>query len=314
ETVYRAFALRVSWEATFLCFFAGAFVLSASHAFVRISRKSGERQTHWYRSLLATLSDVLQSVKTFKAMGRDQVAEEVLSLETRELRGALRLQVFAEAGLDGAQETLLARVIVGGIYIAVVTAVPPATIVFMALVLGQTLRRFGQVQKQYQKMLGCESAYWALERTIAEATAQAEQTSGTESVTLTKGIEFDSVTFAYGDNRILDNVSFTMAAGDITCLVGDSGSGKTTIADLLIGLVAPLQGTVRIDGHDLANLDARKWRRSIGYVPQDNLLLHDTILHNVTLGEPGLTRTDAETALRAAGAWDFIERLPDGTH
>ncbi len=118
--------------------------------------------------------------------------------------------------------------------------------------------------------------------------------------------------FAYGDHRILDNVSFSIPAGVITCLVGDSGSGKTTIADLVIGLITPESGTIRVDGHDLAALHVHSWRHSIGYVPQENLLLHDSILHNVALGDPSLKREDAEHALKIAGAWDFVSRLPDG--
>ncbi len=312
-TVYTAVAVLVSWQATVLCFVAGVAVLSASHVFVRIAHRAGDKQTHWYRSLLGTLSDVLQSVKTFKAMGRDKVAEDVLTLETGKLRGALRRQVLGEAGLTGAQESLLALVIVGGIFIALVSFdVQLATVTFMAVVLGQTLKRVGKVQKQYQKVVGCESAYWALNATIDEARAHAETGAGIKRVELRDGIEFDGVSFAYGDHRILDDVSFSIAAGVITCLVGDSGSGKTTIADLVIGLITPASGTIRVDGHDLAELDVHSWRHSIGYVPQENLLLHDSILHNVALGDPSLKRDDAEQALKIAGAWDFVSQLPDG--
>jgi ATP-binding cassette subfamily C protein len=67
-----------------------------------------------------------------------------------------------------------------------------------------------------------------------------------------------------------------------------------------------------VDGHDLNALDVHAWRHSIGYVPQENLLLHDSILHNVALGDPSLKREDAEYALKLAGAWDFVSRLPDG--
>ncbi len=311
--VYTTVAVAVSWQATLMCVGAGALVLSASHIFVRIARRAGERQTHWYSSLLGTLSDVLQSVKTFKAMGRDKVAEDVLSLGTNKLRSALRRQVLGEAGLDSAQESLLALVIIGGIFIALVTfEVQLATVTFMAVVLGQTLKRVGRVQKRYQIVLTCESAYWALEKTIAEARSQAEQFSGTQRVELAREIEFDAVGFAYGEQRVLDGVSFVIPAGVITCLVGDSGSGKTTIADLVIGLITPQAGTIRIDGVNLDSLDMRAWRHSIGYVPQENLLLHDTIMHNVALGDPSLKRADAEHALRLAGAWDFIARLPDG--
>jgi ATP-binding cassette subfamily C protein len=311
-TVYTAVAVLVSWQATVLCFAAGAFALSASHVFVRIAHRAGNKQTVWYRSLLGTLTDVLQSVKTFKAMGRDHVAEEVLTFETEKLRGALRRQALGEAGIEGAQESLLAAVIIAGVIVALAFGVALATVTFMAVVLGQTLQRIGRVQKMHQKMLTCESAYWALEATIEQARAEAERGAGSERVELTDGIEFDDVSFAYGEHRVLDRVSLKIPAGVITCLVGDSGSGKTTIADLVIGLITPQSGEIRVDGRSLGRLDVRAWRRGIGYVPQENLLLHDSIFHNVVLGDPSLTRAQVEAALKVAEAWDFVTRLPNG--
>ena len=310
--VYTAFAVLVSWQATVLCFTAGALALSGSHFFVRISHRAGDKQTRWYRELLSTLSDVLQSVKTFKAMGREHGAEEALTFETQKLRGALRRQALGDAGIESAQESLLAAVIIIGVLVAYAFGAPLATVTFMAIVLGQTLQRIGRVQKMHQKMVTSESAYWALDATINEARTQAERGTGSERVALTAGIEFDHVSFAYGEHRVLTDVSLKIPAGVITCLVGDSGSGKTTIADLVIGLITPQTGEIRVDGRPLGDLDVRSWRHSIGYVPQENLLLHDSIFHNVVLGDPSLTRTQVEAALKIAEAWDFVTRLPNG--
>jgi ATP-binding cassette subfamily C protein len=96
--------------------------------------------------------------------------------------------------------------------------------------------------------------------------------------------------------------------------MGPSGAGKTTIAYLLTGLLRPQQGQIWIDDMPLDEVDLRQWRRMIGYVPQEIFLLHDTVLRNVTLGDPGLKEADAEAALRAAGAWEFVQALPSGIH
>ena len=103
-----------------------------------------------------------------------------------------------------------------------------------------------------------------------------------------------------------------MPAGGITVIVGPSGAGKTTVIDLVTALLRPQEGEVWIDELPLQRVDWRAWRRMIGYVPQDTVLLHDTVRNNVTLGDPELTAADAEAALRAAGSGASCPTLPEG--
>ncbi|MFW6340294.1 MAG: ATP-binding cassette domain-containing protein, partial [Wenzhouxiangella sp.] len=103
-----------------------------------------------------------------------------------------------------------------------------------------------------------------------------------------------------------------LPAGLLTVLTGPSGSGKTTLIDLVAGLLHPDAGRILIDGVDLQEIDHRRWRRLIGYVPQDPLLINDTVIRNLTLGDPALGPDDAERALKMADAWDFIRTLPEG--
>ena len=97
-------------------------------------------------------------------------------------------------------------------------------------------------------------------------------------------------------------------------MVGQSGSGKSTCLDLIIGLLQPQAGRILVDGVPVADLDLRAWRRNIGYVPQETVLLHDTVLNNITLGDPDVGETEAIWALEQAGAWSFVEELPEGVH
>ena len=98
----------------------------------------------------------------------------------------------------------------------------------------------------------------------------------------------------------------------IISIVGNSDSGKTTLIDLITGLLQPRSGTILIDDTPVSELDIKAWRQMIGYVPQETQLLHDTVLHNVTLDDPGLCNADAERALKDAGAWEFVAALPEG--
>jgi ATP-binding cassette subfamily C protein len=104
----------------------------------------------------------------------------------------------------------------------------------------------------------------------------------------------------------------TIPAGSLTVIVGASGAGKTTLADLIVGLAAPQEGEVQIDGVSLRDIDSARWREAIGYVPQDTLLLHDTIRINVSLGDPDISDTDVRAALVAAGIDEVVAAMPEG--
>lgn len=311
--IYAVFAFAVSWEATVFALGASVVILLLSRSLVRMGRDGGVLQTQWYRQLLASLTDTLQSVKSFKAMGREHLADNVLTEETSALRGALRREALATASLESAQEPMYALVIAGGIYFAFsLFDVQMATATFLILVLANLLKQVGKVQKQFQRMAIYESAFWALDETISDAEGKAEVLEGTQSPHFEREITLEGVTFSYGDHDILSETSLAIPAGALTCLVGESGSGKTTVTDLVMGLVRPTAGAVKVDGTDLREIDLAAWRHQIGYVPQETLLLHDTVRRNVTLGEVGVSDNAVEKALRAAGAWDFVSALPEG--
>jgi len=185
-------------------------------------------------------------------------------------------------------------------------------VMVLVIALGRTFSFLGKVQKQYQKLVQGESAFWALKHAIAEAQQAEEKRDGGIPPSFNEQLEFRNVDFGYGRYPVLTNLSLTIEAGTFTTLIGTSGSGKTTIVDLAIGLLRPDAGTITLDGKPLQDVDIQAWRRMIGYVPQDTILLHDTIMRNITLGDPTLQQADVEWALRAAGAADFVAALPEG--
>ena len=312
-TVYTTLALLVSWKATVVAIGAGVLVLGVSYHLVKMTRRAGKRQTKLLRSMLSRLTDTLQSVKPLKAMARGDLADAVLTAETAKLNQALRREVFSKAMLSSVQEPMFVVLIAVGIYAALeYWEVPLATVMVLVLLLGRMLNQIGKVQGWYQKMIGVEPAARALQETIREADREREISTGTLPPKFESEIRLDAVRLAYDSRPVLNDLSIRVPAGRLTTLIGRSGAGKTTIIDLVTGLLQPDSGVVLVDGQPLAELDLRQWRRVIGYVPQENLLLHDSIYSNVTLGDPALGEADAEYALRAAGAWGFVQEMPQG--
>ena len=123
-----------------------------------------------------------------------------------------------------------------------------------------------------------------------------------------------NVSFAYTDDREapLQDVSFDVAPGEFVAIVGPTGSGKTTVADLLMGYYPAASGTVAIDGTDVTEVPAEDLRRVVGIVPQDTALLHESIRANLLIAAPDATDTDLIKAMRAAELHDFVASLPDG--
>ena len=313
--IYLSLALMLSWKASIVCLGAGLVILSVSHYLVRMARRAGQKQTTLLISLLTRLTDTLQSVKPLKAMAREGLANAVLDMETTRLNRALQHQVLSGTLLNLTQDEMFTIIIALGMYLALVHYdMQLSTVMVLVVLLGKGLSQMGKVQKQYQKMVVCESAYWSLHTAIKQAEDAHETLGSGITPHLESSIKLVDVGFAYNEASILQNLSMDIPAGSLTTLVGPSGAGKTTVIDLIIGLFRPQSGTISIDGHKLDEIDLKGWRSKIGYVPQENLLLHDTVLHNITLGDPELDETDAESALRAASAWDFVDSLPDGLY
>lgn len=313
--VYMAISLAVSWKATFACLGIALVIMAVSHTLVRMSKQAGKRQTEVIKSLISRLTDTLQSVKSLKAMAREELADTVLSAETAKLNEALRNDVFSKEMLDAVQTPLTAMVIAIGIYIALDKwGMPFASVLVLVILLGRVLGQLGKVQKQYQKLVTMESAFWSLRKAIKQAEKAREISEGTEQPRLESAIRLDRVSFAYGDKKVLQEVSLSIPTRSLTTIIGSSGAGKTTLVDLIIGLYKPDTGTVYLDDMPLTRIDLKQWRRRLGYVPQEQVLLHDSILTNVTLGDPELTEADAEYALKAANAWEFVSELPEGMH
>ena len=129
-----------------------------------------------------------------------------------------------------------------------------------------------------------------------------------------QSIEFDRVHFEYndGDERVLDEVSFTINKGEVVAMVGPSGSGKSTIADLIPRFYDVSTGAIRIDGNDLRDATLASIRGNMGIVTQEVILFNDTIRNNIAYAQPNVSEEAIQRAALAANALAFIEQTPNG--
>jgi ATP-binding cassette subfamily C protein len=308
-----AVAIAISWWATLAAGVAAIATTVTLSFLVRQSERAGRRQTRLLKSLLRQLSDSFQIVKLLKATGREALIGPLLERDTRQLDKQLRKRVLTKEALRSIQDPLLVICMAIGVWLAVsYLAMGISSLMVLAVLFLRTVNSANKMQRRYQSAITEASALWSILEMTEHARAEAEPPGGTASPRLESSIELRDVHVAYDGKPALDGVTLEIPAGRITALIGPSGAGKTTVVDLITGLLAPDSGEVTVDGTALGEVSLTQWRSGIGYVPQESLLVHDTIRTNVTLGDRTVTDSRVVEALRAAGMWSFVATLPAG--
>ncbi len=128
----------------------------------------------------------------------------------------------------------------------------------------------------------------------------------------TSAIEIENLSFRYGKDPVLSDINLTIAKGESVALVGPSGSGKTTLANLIPRYYEVVEGSLRLDGHPVADYSLRDLRAQLGIVTQESILFNDSVINNIRLGNIHASEEEVRTAAKVANAHEFIEHLPEG--
>jgi ATP-binding cassette subfamily C protein len=311
--IYMVVAFLISWQVTLAAMVLTTGVLAGLHVFVRAAGRAGRRQTGLLKTILSVMTDQLAAIKPLKAMGREEQFDALMSMQTRELNRSLRKQVFSKEAIRALQEAAVVILAILGLFIMLgVMNMELAAVMMLIFVLARMVSLLSKTQRAWQLTEISESAYWSLIDAIDEARAEREQRSGRLTPSLDRGIHLDHVAFAHPGVDVFEDLELTIPAGRLTVITGPSGSGKTTLVDLVAGLLRPDRGRVLVDDVDLEAIDQAHWRSLIGYVPQDPLLVNDSVINNITLGAPDLSRADVERALDQADALDFVNAMAEG--
>jgi ATP-binding cassette, subfamily C, bacterial len=307
--------LYISWQATVFAIIAGGFALLAQSGIRKRSALRGQEINQGNRDLHRHVEQGLALIRLSRIFGQEDRQIAAFSRATNGIRdrklASIRDQGIGQAAMQIGAALLLAAFAYWGLAIA---GMSYPILIPMLLILLRAAALFSVVQQGWTDWLHAAPAFVEVSRLITEGELHSEPSIDDEAgFDLSTALELDAVSFRYSGRAepALKQVSLCLPARRTILLTGESGSGKSTIADLVMGLIAPSEGQIRIDGVALSGSERMRWRRHVSYVEQESVLAHASVRDNLLWAKPDATEAELQEALAMASA-DFVLAWSEG--
>ena len=311
-------AFSISPAMTSAALLCGAILFALMLPFNRKIQKSGQALRDSTNAMYSSITDFLAGMKVAKSFGLEETHLAIFQQNSTEIARQLvsftriisRSGMYFQIGTAAAVGTFLWGAVE-------LVQLPPDRLLVVVFIFTRLLPRFRSLQHSYHQILHALPSFRAASWMQQQLELDREPEAGADvtGMPLEKALSLENVSFTYDpdlDSSTLREVDLKIPAGCMTAILGPSGAGKTTLADLVMGLLEPDAGQVLIDGRPLTQDHLHSWRSSVGYVPQENFLFHETIRTNLQWAKPDATELEMQQALESAAALDFVTALPEG--
>nr|MBR4281473.1 ABC transporter ATP-binding protein [Clostridia bacterium] len=308
-------AIWLSLPVTVFVIICGGCFAMVFRKLMKASKTYGDEMIRINRAMYQELFSQLRSVKEVRTYGVQKEHEALFGDISRSFRDAKLKYVHLRA-FPSMLYSIAAAGMIGIIFLVCVLGfqMDTARLIVLVYVFMRLWPVFSSFIGRINSILTSVPAHEKLTEAFNTLTAEETGDAACAPLAFEKCIEFRNVTFMYQNSgeEVLRGVSFRLEKGSTTALVGRSGAGKTTIADLLLGFLTPTKGEILIDGVALTAENLPAWRQQMGYIPQEPLILNATVRENLSRFHPSATESDMVEALKKARAWKLVEGLPQG--
>lgn len=308
-------AAWLSLPVTVFVLICGGFFSLLYRKLMKISKDFGDEMIRLNRQMYTELFHQLRGVKEVRSYGVQQKHAELFH-EINEHAKTSKLEFAHQSATPSMLQTIAAAGMIAVIFIVCVLVfhMDTARLMVLVYVFMRLWPAFSGVTPKIAGIRVAIPAYEKLNEAFLNFTTENTVEESGEILKFEQAIEFRNVAFSYQGSQqtVLNGVNFVLKRGSITALVGRSGAGKTTIADLMLGLLSPTEGQILIDGVSLTEDNLSGWRHGLGYIPQEPLILNASVLENLERFHPGATQEQMIDALKKAHAWEVVEKLPNG--
>ena len=314
--VYIIFALELSGLATGLIFVVGIVLLLLLKRRINAARSSGEELTDTTKNMYSSTIQHLDGMKTIKSFNMEEknvdTFHSIADNVSKKYMGAVQSYADVRFLFDVGSVVILSIIVFVMIDIM---SIPTAELLLLLFLFMRMIPKFSTIQTSYQYFINMMPAFATVMNLEKECKNAEELKSKTGEIKLKDKLAFKNVSFSYSRKNNpfgFNDLNLTIEAGKTTAVVGLSGAGKSTIADMVMGLIIPIEGSIQIDGKALNPENLSSWRNQIGYVAQDTFLFNDTIRNNLIFADSQVDDNDIWEVLRLASAYEFVLKLPEG--
>ncbi len=313
--VYISFAFSISAATTTLVFLCGTALTLLLRGKMIEARSDGREVSSTTGKLYASALEHIDGMKTVKSYGAEERTVEIFTGQGERVSQRYIRAISNYADVRSIFEICSVMVLSSILYISVqFLNISTAALFILLLLFVRIIPRFSSMQQSYLQFVGLLPSFASMTEMICQLDSASEvKTDRRDEIDLKVGMRFEDVSFSYGEGRApaIDRLNMEIPAGKTVAIVGSSGAGKSTVADLLMGLLVPDQGRILADGVPLTPERVHAWRSKIGYVPQETFLFNDTVRENLLWAEPAATEMEIQDALNLAAADEFVSMLPE---
>jgi len=313
---YGVIAWLSSWEIVSGLIVVGGLIYLLTRPISNRGREVGLEVTAVSEQLYSKTQEFLLNAKLIKSTATEKIASDIINKDINAFE-----KVYIEAGLlpafIQAIYMWLGYTLLGlSIWLAIENLnVAPAVIIVTIYIFLRLYTQLSNLQQLRQSFLLSAPALENCQRELDAATDSKEHQGNIDENFFNNanvGIKFDSLSVKYSDKIALKEVNITIDPGSTIGLTGPSGAGKSTFVDAIIGLILPSSGMIFLNEHPITSVSPHVWRRHIGYVAQETLIIKGSIIENIAWGNIDATEEEIKAAAKQANADEFITAMPHG--
>ena len=311
--VYLFFSLYLNYKLTLLCILLGVLMYLIIKKFISISSISSKNINRAVAKLSGIFTDNIHGLKSVKSMSKESlILPHFFDLINSTAQSQKKIIVMKRIVILF-QELFIISLVLLSFYLfkSLSIKISVSEIIVIMIFSIRSLQQFSSLQRDIQSLAIIKVPFEYFQN-YKEMIENNRELSGRKKLVNIKSIEFKKVSCVFGKRKVFSNLSFKVKKGQIVCIFGPSGIGKSSLVDMMTGLLKSSSGKILISGCDINSIDLNSLRNMIGYVGQETFLFNNDLKYNISLDDKKVKIKDINLALNFSELQDFIKLKSEG--